>query len=375
MRKLVVALGCVALLSAGTAQASSTVAVYGDAPYGPDAFAGTPSFIQNINADPDVSLVMHVGDIHSGSQQCTESYDQSVFDMWTAFVDPLVYVPGDNEWSDCHKVKEFGGKYNSSTGQIDYLTDPGTGLLAYEGGNPVKNLALVRSMFFPTPGESLGQNPIAVTSQAQTGQRGNTTDKNYVENVMWEKSNTLFFTLNIPGGSNNDADIWYGSPNASAEQLAEIQQRNAADLHWINTAFAQAARDHVGAIVIQSQADMWDIEDTAAHQTNYEPFIAKIAEKTASFGKPVLTFEGDSHKYRSDNPLVEGSACSGEAATDCSLDPWTHHPSYDVPNFHRVIVHGSTLPLEWLKLTITPGANNPTTGTSFGPFSWQRVTP
>jgi len=121
---------------------------------------------------------------------------------------------------------------------------------------------------------------------------------------------------------------------------------------------------------------MWDIEDTVAgHQANYEPFISKIAEKTASFGKPVLTFEGDSHKYRSDNPLVEGSACSGEPATDCSLDPWTHHPYYDIPNFHRVIVHGSTLPLEWLKLTITPGTNNPTTGTSFGPFSWSRVTP
>src|SRR5207248_2860085 len=97
------------------------------------------------------------------------------------------------------------------------------------------------------------------------------------------KSNTLFFTLNIPGGSNNDADVWYGSPNASAEQLAEIQQRNAADLHWINAAFAQAARDHVGAIVMQSQADMWDIEDTAEHQSNYEPLIAKLAEKTTSF--------------------------------------------------------------------------------------------
>jgi hypothetical protein len=226
----------------------------------------------------------------------------------------------------------------------------------------VKNLALVRSIFFPTPGQSLGQNPIAVTSQA-----------GYVENVMWEQSNTLFFTLNIPGGSNNDADVWYGAPSASQEQRDEIRQRNAADLHWINTAFARAARDHVGAIVIQSQADMWDIEDAASHQTNYEPFIARIAEKTSGFGKPVLAFAGDSHKYRSDNPLVQGSDCSGEPATDCSIDAWTHHPSYDVPNFHRVIVHGSTLPLEWLKLTVTPGANNPTTGATFGPFSWERI--
>jgi len=25
-----------------------------------------------------------------------------------------------------------------------------------------------------------------------------------------------------------------------------------------------------------------------------------------------------------------------------------------VPNFHRIVVHGSTFPLEWLKLTIDP---------------------
>lgn len=49
------------------------------------------------------------------------------------------------------------------------------------------------------------------------------------------------------------------------------------------------------------------------------------------------------------------------------------HPYYDVTNFHRIVVHGSTFPLEWLKLTAAPGAHNPTTATSFGPFSWTRM--
>lgn len=373
MKKVVAAAICAAAVAAGPANAS-TIAVYGDAPYGTAAFNGTPAFIQNVNSDPDVGLVLHVGDIHSGSQQCTQTYDQAVFDMWTAYQDPLVYTPGDNEWSDCHKTKQFGGTYNPTTGQINYLTDPSTGLKAFAGGNPVDNLALVRSMFFPTPGRSLGGAPIDVTSQALTGQRGNTADTNFVENVMWEQSDTLFVTLNIPGGSNNDTDPWWGAP-VTQQQRDEVAQRNAADLHWINDAFARAARDHVGAVVIGSQADMWDIEDTAAHQTQYEPYIARIAQKTADFGKPVLMFNGDSHKYRSDNPLVEGSPCSGEAITNCGIDAWTHHPYYDVPNFHRVVVHGSTLPLEWLKLTIDPGTDNPTTGSSFGPFSWTRVQP
>src|SRR5690242_4933919 len=45
-----------------------TMAVYGDAPYGTNPtdtaeLDATPAFIDSINADPDVSKVMHVGDI------------------------------------------------------------------------------------------------------------------------------------------------------------------------------------------------------------------------------------------------------------------------------------------------------------------------
>ena len=46
---------------------------------------------------------------------------------------------------------------------------------------------------------------------------------------------------------------------------------------------------------------------------------------------------------------------------------------YDVPNFHRVTVHGSTFPLEWLSLTVDPRANNTTSASTFGPFSWKRM--
>jgi hypothetical protein len=49
------------------------------------------------------------------------------------------------------------------------------------------------------------------------------------------------------------------------------------------------------------------------------------------------------------------------------------HPGYDVPNFHRIVVHGSTTPLEWLKLTVDSHANAPNGPDAFGPFSWTRV--
>lgn len=50
------------------------------------------------------------------------------------------------------------------------------------------------------------------------------TDGQYVENVMWEHSQVLFVTLNIPGGSNNDADNWFGKPRTQ-QQTDEIAHR------------------------------------------------------------------------------------------------------------------------------------------------------
>jgi hypothetical protein len=356
-----------------------TVAVYGDAPYGTtptdtSEFDATPAFINSVNNDPDVGGVIHVGDIHSGKQYCTESYDRSIAGLWTHFTDPLVYTPGDNEWTDCHKAGEGGGTYDATTGQVKYVTDPATGQpVDYASGNPVDNLSLVRSIFFSQPGHTLGSGTLSVLSQAQVPDSAHPTDAQYVENVLWEQHGIVFVTINVPGGSNNDADPWYGAPSASAAQQAEASQRTAADLRWLDRAFATAQHDDAAGVVVVTQADMWDLDGKpTAHLSNYEPVVSSLASHTTALGKPVLLFTGDSHTYRSDNPLAAAAPCTGDASV-CAYDAWNSHPQYNVPNFHRVVVHGSTFPLEWLKLTAAPGAHNPTTATSFGPFSWTRM--
>ncbi len=376
----VVASGGAKSSAATTDSDTLTMAVFGDSPYGQtDAdtaqFTATPAFIKTINDAPDVSLVMHIGDIHSGKQKCTQAYDQSIYDDWTAFKDPLVYTPGDNEWADCHKKNQSGGVYNAVTTRIDFFYDAPGILTSFAGGNPVANLLLVRSIFFPTPGLTLGQRQMKVTSQALNYDPSHPADRNFVENVMWERSDVLFVTVNLPGGSNNEGDVWYGAPNASPDQTLEAAQRTDADLRWLDAAFARAADDKVKAVVIGTQADMWDPENGAAHQANYEPFVKKVADLTTAFGKPVLMFNGDSHVYRSDNPLSPGAPCAWEKAPPCPSDYFIHDGhGYDVANFHRVVVHGSTAPMEWLKLTVDPKANAPNGDNAFGPFSWERET-
>jgi hypothetical protein len=118
---------------------------------------------------------------------------------------------------------------------------------------------------------------------------------------------------------------------------------------------------------------MWDPEKGAAHQAGYEDIVASVAQQTGDFGKPVLMINGDSHVYRSDDPLSPTAPCTWELATPCPSVA-SMHPGYDVENFHRIVVHGSTFPLEWLKLTIDPSQHSPARANAFGPFSWARQT-
>ncbi|MEP7091509.1 MAG: hypothetical protein ABI776_15530 [Nocardioidaceae bacterium] len=357
---------------------SFSYAVYGDAPYGTSPTDtsetdATPAFVRAVNADRAVSGVLHVGDIHSGSQYCTQAYDQQVAGLWSGFSDPMVYTPGDNEWTDCHKKKEGGGAYDPATGQVDYVKDADGNLVDYAGGNPVDNLALIRSINFSTPGATLGGGRLRVLSQAQVDNRTHPTDGQYVENVMWKRDGVLFASVNVPGGSNNDADPWYGAPSASPQQTTEAANRTGADLRWIDRAFRTAHRVHARSVVVMTQADMWDLDGKdVSHLAGYEPIVGSLAAHTAAFKRPVLLLNGDSHVYRSDNPLQKASPCIGDEDV-CAYDDWQSHPSYDVPNFHRIVVHGSTVPLEYLRLTVGR-KHQPTAATSFGPFSWQRVT-
>ena len=394
--------GCSVTGSKSVADQSSafTLAVIGDVPYGTSPTdtrqtVAHPRFVAAINADSDVSLVAHIGDIHAGKQYCTQAYDQTIFEHWTAFKQPLVYTPGDNEWMDCHKAKEGGGSFNKATGKIDYVVDADGKFADYAKGDPIANLALIRSMFFATPGQTLGA-PMRVHSQAVEFNPAHPADKAFVENVWWEKSGILFVTVNIPGGSNNGTDPWYGAPAMSPEQQSEVAVRSAATLRWIDAAYNRAMSKGDIARVILTQADMWDVDEAKtglAHLSGYKQYLDKIAEASKAYGMPVLMIVGDSHTYRSDNPLVKGAPCvieveSGKPAVSCfdraaeamlaerksPADAFlTQAHGYNVPNFHRIVVHGETMPLEWLKLRIDPTVNNKHELEAFGPFSWKRM--
>jgi len=311
-----------------------TIAVIGDWPYGNLLFDNAARLIDSVNADPKVSRVIHVGDIHSGSQPCTSAgilpplatsiptYNQSVYGLFQRFEAPFVYTPGDNEWTDCHKAKEKAA------------------------GAPLKELASVRGLFFAKPGRTLGLDEDAVESQALSFDPAYPSDAQFVENVMWDESHVVFVTLNLPG-SNDDTVPWTGTFADPVAQAAERTDRDGANQRWLTAAFIRARQTQAKAIVVSVQADMFDPEAFAPDGDGlsaYTPYVQQLARLSLAFGRPVLLINGDSHVYGADRPLADPSSATGLI-----------HGAPAVPNLQRITVEGSTTaPAEWLRLTIDP---------------------
>ncbi len=288
-------------------------AVIGDVPYGDAMLAGFPAFIDRINADPDVRMVSHLGDIKSGSTTCDEAWFQAVRRDFDRFRDPLVYTPGDNEWTDCHR---------SSNGTY----------------SPLERLATIRKMFFDRPGRTLGQR-VAVRSQESRG---------FPENVRYTRAGISFATLHVVG-SNNDLAPWsgLGYTGPTAAQVAEERDRMDATIANMRSAFDHAKADHDRAVVLMQQADMFDgtvADPQPADYSAFRPLVQALIDEANSFDGPVYLFNGDSHEFHQDHPLAQDS-------------PWLSF--YDVQgsadNLTRVTVDGAgKAENDWVKVTVHP---------------------
>jgi hypothetical protein len=301
-RRFLPAVALLAALPAAPAAASTTVAVIGDTPYGDAQIAAFPGDVQAINGDRGVRLVLHLGDIKNGSSACSDAYFAQIRSDFDAFTDPLVYTPGDNEWTDCHRANNGG-----------YL--------------PTERLAKLRDVFFAAPGTTLGQEARSVAFQ-----------RGYPENVRFRVGGVVFGTVHIVG-SNDDRAPWFGDrtdaagnplPETAQERALrerEVVQRQAANLAWIDRVFAAARRRHAPAVALGIQADMWD--PAAADLSGFDAYKARLEAQARAFGRPVLLLNGDSHRFGADHPLA------------------------GAPNFSRITVNGSTnCPHEYLRLTV-----------------------
>lgn len=305
-----------------------TFGVIGDIPYGDAEIAKFPARIQDINADKKLKFVTHVGDIKNGSSVCSDEYFSNIRTQFDTFEHPLVFTPGDNEWVDCHRTNN--GAYN-----------------------PLERLDKLREVFFNEPGKTLGAT-MPVKTQENLG---------LPENVRFNQNRVAFSVLNIQG-SNNSLQPWIGLGNTKAtpQQLAEVEHRTDAALAQIRDTFADADRRNVRAVVLMTQADMFDPSLLAAAAANpeimsgFREIVAAIVEETNDFDAPVYLINGDSHVFAENQPLAAGS-------------PWLEvygQPAAD--DLQRITVDGSANATNYVRFTV---AGNSVDG---GPvLSWQKV--
>ncbi len=283
--------------------ASFDFVALGDMPYTlPADYGRFERLIGAINAQRP-SFSVHVGDIKSGSTRCTEEMYRKVLTEFGTFEQPLVYTPGDNEWTDC--IRPLAGSYD-----------------------PEERLAVVRKMFFPDH-NSFGKAKLALTSQA-----GMSGFANYVENNRWTLSNVTFATVHLVGSNNNFL------PNDAKGQNREFYERQKANLAWLDAVFAEATAQQRLGVVLFTQADMFNPAKNARDADGFTDIIAALSRHAVAFGRPILFINGDSHRFILDKPLPNPAS-----------------PKQVLQNFTRLQVPGEA-DVQAVRVTIDPAHPN-----------------
>lgn len=271
LRLLLAGLIALALVPGSPALADATLRIVamGDVPYHlPADDVRFGRLIAAINrAAPD--LVLHVGDIKDGHAPCTDDRLALVRDRFATVDAPLLFTPGDNEWTDCHR----------------------------SGTDPIERLATLRRMFFATPG-SHGHRRLATVMQSEVEPVAP-----YPENQRASLGAVMVITAHVVGSNNNRRR---GQPAA----LAEHQARDTATAAWIRAGFAAARDAGSGAVVLAFHADPFTRGNglpNAANGSGFTATLAAIADGAVVFDGPVLVIHGDSHRYRFDRPFRDAA--------------------------------------------------------------------
>jgi hypothetical protein len=267
---------------------------------------------------------------------CSDDVFGRAIGYFNAFENPVIYVPGDNEWTDCHRINNGG--YNN-----------------------IDRLRVLRAQMFSSP-ESFGQRRLTLEHQGQLGQA-------YSENTRWTYGDVVFVTLNIPGSNNNrvnGADCKNKSARSTEDcalDNAEYLERDARNIEFLESSFALAKTNGALGVVVVMQADpSFDVaqtEDvnertcvrpfnaqclvapdkdhpvdvTRAGYDGYTRFIDALTAQTKAFDGQVLLVHGDTHFFIVDQPLTD--------------------QAHLIPNLTRVQTFGSPN-VNWVEVTVEP---------------------
>ena len=240
---------------------SFAFAVFGDGPYYWSEQRRFALLIEDVNR-ADVEWLVHVGDLMWG--RCTDGALALRLEALRRVRHPVLYTPGDNEWTDCHSRGGF---------------------------RPLDRLQRIRSTYFAVPSRSVAGAPMPVESQS-----ANPAWKEFVENARWRRGGFLFVTVHMVGSYNGTRRF----QGRTAADDSAVVRRTAAALQWLETAFAIAKAESLSGVVIASHANPRFVGEPNGV---FSAFVKRVEDLTREFRGQVLFIHGDTHEYTVDHPL------------------------------------------------------------------------
>lgn len=231
----------------------------GDVPYFPAAHRAYKELLE-IGARQSAAFVVHIGDIKSAGTPCNDEAYESIRALFRRQPVPVVYTPGDNEWTDCH---------DKAAGSYD----------------PIDRLARLRQLFFDDPCV-LRLDRLGVEHQAAP----------YVENYRFLHGGVMFVAVHVVGSKNNRRP-------KDPPSMAEFRARDAANQQFLEEAFRIVRERGAEAVVVLFHADP-DFDRTKP-KAGYRSTLATLRSLVDQTAVPILLIHGDSHEKRIDHPLKD----------------------------------------------------------------------
>jgi hypothetical protein len=262
-----------------------SIGLFGDMPYNALGKAQYPALLADLNAAP-IKFSVFDGDLKAGGDgPCS---DDNLYSPALANFDkleqPLIFVPGDNDWTDCW------GRYGPGTGTDD----------------PLERLDHERRLFFSTD-RSLGRTTIRLLRESTEGGAY----APYVENVRWSLGPVVYLGVNVQGSNDNYPYAGVDGETRSDAEIermrAEQRARKLANFHWLDEGFDHAKKVGAKGVMIVWQADPnFNNEQHLADPRSYDAYpdyVAKLRDLSLGFAGQVVLVHGDSHYFKIDQPL------------------------------------------------------------------------
>jgi hypothetical protein len=231
----------------------------GDTPYTKLDEYSASQVIQQ--ASISTSFIIHVGDIKTGRDLCTDELITRRIKLIDESPIPLVYLPGDNEWVDCRFTTET----------------------PYD---PENRLQLIRKLAFSSE-QSLGVKKITTQFQSE-----------FPEHRLWNQGEVTFLTLNVQGSYNGHGVL----------SQAAIDTRMQAVRTWLELGVSKAIQSQQRGLVVALHANIGVSSRgfsalRGRGATAYGDFRQLLTDQFKRWNKPCLLLHGDSHTFANDKPI------------------------------------------------------------------------